>query len=869
MKQVGYIALIFMLAASCARGQGAASDELSIISTPRVAKAPAIDGEFEDQAWAGAGRAPFVSAAVGPAGYFMMCYDERAIYLALHRDEPLMNTLRASHKNHDGEIWNEDNFQIFISPRHGHRNYFQFMVSAINTRWDAIIEDYFSNINVTYNPQWTSAVKRLDAGWRAEIAIPFDQLGATPADGDAWGLNVCYTRANETMPVHYGASWSALITGANFHLADRFGLVKFAGAGPVAKVTAVPCEAGRRQEFRFEVVGDGEFGIEYAVGPRGDLARQQGRHKAQGNSPDACAITPSAADNNMLVNVKDNLGSVIYSTGRLMLSTPAQMRDGQKLLSQLLANGPADEGKKKYGIGVISSMTKVLPRRAELVNELPARDIVLGCARNETEAAQILLYSPDADLKDVQLELTDLACGEAVIESSNLWAAAVGFVNVKPQNNYPVNFTGWTSDPILTYLETFDAKAGDIQPVWVSLRAPAGTKPGTYTGSITIRPANAPASRVGISLEVWDFELPATPSLPTAVGQITGAREVYAHQKPTPQRLAQLDDAIDRFHVSHRIAPPDIYRPWPITKVEVERWKSLPVNAFNIVYIGDRQLKKDSEEFKPGLDEQIAAAMKLVAEAGLEKRAYFYAFDELHKSRHAMAARVMDRLKKQYPAVKILTTILENGYDIDGALGAVDAFCPLVSFYDAPRARQARQRGKEVWWYVCCGPPMPYPNLMLEHPLIESRMLSGFMSFAFQVDGFLYYRMSSRDNNGKDISGGPYVDWDTFSYKTYNGDGHIWYPGADGPVTSVRMENLQDGLEDYEYLVLARAAVGELRAAGRTEEADRLDEMCAALGAPGNELVMTTTDFSRSPAELLEVRRRLANVIVQCQDYLK
>jgi len=83
------------------------------------------------------------------------------------------------------------------------------------------------------------------------------------------------------------------------------------------------------------------------------------------------------------------------------------------------------------------------------------------------------------------------------------------------------------------------------------------------------------------------------------------------------------------------------------------------------------------------------------------------------------------------------------------------------------------------------------------------------------------------------------------------------------------MENLQDGLEDYEYLVLARAAVGELRAAGRTEEADRLDEMCAALGAPGNELVMTTTDFSRSPAELLEVRRRLANVIVQCQDYLK
>lgn len=82
-----------------------------------------------------------------------------------------------------------------------------------------------------------------------------------------------------------------------------------------------------------------------------------------------------------------------------------------------------------------------------------------------------------------------------------------------------------------------------------------------------------------------------------------------------------------------------------------------------------------------------------------------------------------------------------------------------------------------------------------------------------------------------------------------NGDGLFFYPPAARlapPVTSIRMEMLRDGLEDYEYFVMLKAR----------------DPTSPLLRVPA-DVSASLTEFTRSPLPLAVHRRRLAEAIVQ------
>ena len=57
----------------------------------------------------------------------------------------------------------------------------------------------------------------------------------------------------------------------------------------------------------------------------------------------------------------------------------------------------------------------------------------------------------------------------------------------------------------------------------------------------------------------------------------------------------------------------------------------------------------------------------------------------------------------------------------------------------------------------------------------------------------------------------PWYDMDTLG-TGYYGDGSLLYPGKkvgiDGPVGSIRLEALRDGIEDFDYLTLADQKLG-------------------------------------------------------------
>jgi hypothetical protein len=99
-----------------------------------------------------------------------------------------------------------------------------------------------------------------------------------------------------------------------------------------------------------------------------------------------------------------------------------------------------------------------------------------------------------------------------------------------------------------------------------------------------------------------------------------------------------------------------------------------------------------------------------------------------------------------------------------------------------------------------------------------------------------------------------------------NLSGTLYYPSPQGPVPSIRLEVLRDGMEDHDYLTLLEELVTRARARGIGDGA-LLDE-AEALATVPPELVRSPREFSRDPAALLARREAVAGMIERLQGML-
>ena len=128
------------------------------------------------------------------------------------------------------------------------------------------------------------------------------------------------------------------------------------------------------------------------------------------------------------------------------------------------------------------------------------------------------------------------------------------------------------------------------------------------------------------------------------------------------------------------------------------------------------------------------------------------------------------------------------------------------------------------------------PYWEIDFPLLNYR-IPPWASRRYGLAGLLYWTVVFW------AAGDPWAN--PLSYnKAYNGEGVLYYPGTDagieGPVASIRLKALRDGLEDYEYLVLAGEAGAEKAAA----------------------LAPSWTKWESDPAKLAAAREELAKIIL-------
>lgn len=112
------------------------------------------------------------------------------------------------------------------------------------------------------------------------------------------------------------------------------------------------------------------------------------------------------------------------------------------------------------------------------------------------------------------------------------------------------------------------------------------------------------------------------------------------------------------------------------------------------------------------------------------------------------------------------------------------------------------------------------------------------------------------------MGGGPLTDWPGYSWKYSNGDGNIVYPGPDGPIPSMRLKNICDGLEDYIYLKMLEDAVAKVKKGKTPPSPSWLNkaENCLKVNP---ELVETLTNYSLDSNVLLTERAKLASLLEQ------
>jgi len=238
---------------------------------------------------------------------------------------------------------------------------------------------------------------------------------------------------------------------------------------------------------------------------------------------------------------------------------------------------------------------------------------------------------------------------------------------------------------------------------------------------------------------------------------------------------------------------------------------------------------------------------------GWLKKAYCYWFDEPEEKDYPFVIKGMKLLKATFPNVRRLLTEQPE----PPLYRYVDIWVPVLPNYNEERCKERQREGQEVWWYVCCGPRHPYPNNFIDYPGIEHRIRL-WMNWKYKVTGDLYWSTTYWHKNPWQT---PMSYWPDDKGMWGNGDGYLLYPPErgeakeefiGGPVPSMRIKMIREGIEDAEYLWMLEERIGKMK--------NPPSEAVSALNL-ARSLVKSLTEFCHSPEELQAVRLKVAEAL--------
>ena len=423
----------------------------------------------------------------------------------------------------------------------------------------------------------------------------------------------------------------------------------------------------------------------------------------------------------------------------------------------------------------------------------------------------------------------------------------------------PIGSDGWSGlwpDPLLPPVP-FNLKANTTQPVWIEVTVPEGVSAGDYTGQIIIYMGETIVKQIPWKVHVWNFTLPEKNSF----GALYDYRSV--HRTPGSENEIVRKDIPGNdlrnmylsFMAKHRISSGEIN---PVPKVKYSNgsvaidfteydkaasfyfdelknpFAYLPTSLFYLFGWAFPPSDKFGEKPYPGeypyegadrskLRPEYKKAYQLVLktfwdhlkEKGWADRCILYLSDEPHEAdnnngksddiRIQMKA-LCDMIHEVDPKIPVYVStwwyrpewegyidIWGLGFNGEGDYG---------HYVTAEDMQQITRSGGRIW-YTTDG------NFCTETPYLALERLLPWFGYKYGAEAYEFWGVNWLTYN-------PYkYGWHSYifesqapgeeSWKRYpNGDGFLIYPGKpigeDGLIGSIRLKQVREGAEDYEYL---------------------------------------------------------------------
>ncbi|CAH9081007.1 unnamed protein product [Cuscuta epithymum] len=356
------------------------------------------------------------------------------------------------------------------------------------------------------------------------------------------------------------------------------------------------------------------------------------------------------------------------------------------------------------------------------------------------------------------------------------------------------------------------------------------------TGSMDMMDEDATSTlpiRLKISLTVWEFILPATPSVPTVIGISDTVIEDRFGVEHGSNEWYEILDRHFKWLLQYRISPyfcrwGDSMRvltytcPWQADHPKSDEYFSDPrlaayaVPHCPVVSCGDTA------------NDYLQREVEILRTKSHWRKAYFYLWDEPLNLKQYDAVRSMAGDIHAYaPDARVLTTYYCGPHDAPLAPNNFEAFLKVPEFL-RPHTQiyctsewvlgnredlakdiisQIRPENGEEWWtYVCLGPTDPHPNWHLGMRGTQHRAVM-WRVWKEGGTGFLYWGANCYEKATV-----PSAEV-RFRHGLPPGDGVLFYPGqvfssSQEPVASLRLERLLSGLQDIEYLRLYTSRFG-------------------------------------------------------------
>lgn len=520
--------------------------------------------------------------------------------------------------------------------------------------------------------------------------------------------------------------------------------------------------------------------------------------------------------------------------------------------------------------------------------------VAIGAAKNEIESFQIAVMAQGGALNDVQVTIDPIKNGDYAIPPANVRLFREECVPIRRVGFRATEGPGLVPDPLIPFENPytgealgeprwnrdegkmlpgrfggapFDVWEGQNQTVWVDVAVPEDAPAGTYTSVVRVSAEGSAAVEMPLELTVWNFALPDGPTHENHFGGVDRIAG-YLGMERDSDAFHAIEERYEAMLAEHRINPAFPRRLWPTIQddgtvdfSEVDAEITAFVERHHVT-----NLEIPRAPFGDVLGENRDKALNFfrswyayLESKGWADRSYHYMLDEPNTPEAYETVRNLGAMVQEAEP-RIRRLVVEQPYTQNSDWGvldnAIDIWCPLFGFIHEPSVKEKQAQGDDVWSYTALVQRAPAyhpeyeqvkdadpPYWELQFPLVSYR-IAPWLNRRYGITGLLYWSTCYWGSPSRN-------PWDEPGFRGYwYTDGAFLYPGDDagieGPVASLRLKSLRDGMEDFEYFVILEA-----RGGGKV-----VDEIV-------REAVPTWGTWNQDPGALPRLRQRLAEAIEQ------